>query len=102
MRNFIFAAMLAAASVHAEPVMVDGPRTFRLLDSECSAELAIEALKKRDAISPAKRADVTIYGTFVPACWALDPDGDVIVMDRDGESGVVIYRSSFEMDKPDI
>lgn len=92
----LLAALAAclAMSAHAEPTMTHGVVSVRLLDSECSSEVAIATLQSLDGKTKAKRADVMIAGEHVSACYAEDEDGDILLADREGGSDA-IYRRAF-------
>jgi hypothetical protein len=96
MRTLIAAiAATFTFSAHAQAVYTDGVNSIELRTSVCSSEYATAVLQFMDAKSEPKRADVMLAGVFVPACWAEDEDGDILLADTKGGADV-LYRSAFE------
>lgn len=91
----VAAAVLCAVAVAGEPLMADGPITIRLLESDCTSEVAAATLQEWHAKTPPRQADVSLFDEFVPACWAEDEEGDILLADRDG-SVLAVYRWAFE------
>jgi hypothetical protein len=90
MRKAIIALilLLVAAPVLAEDLVYrNGTLTIRISDSPCTSEVLGTAIKGMDAVGPVKAAQVMIRQQRLAACWALDADGDVLLVDQQGDGG---------------
>jgi hypothetical protein len=98
MRALVAAVLMTSLSAHATLVYERGPMSIRLLDSDCASEDTAKLIAEHKGVTKAKRADIMLAGNFVPACYAFDIDGDVVVMDRKGAGGI-LYRKAFKQSR---
>jgi hypothetical protein len=62
-------------------------------DQPCAVPAAEAAITAYGAKSELKAATVRINGRVSAGCWALDVDGDYIVMDERGSGGVIFAHA---------
>jgi hypothetical protein len=89
MRNLICAAALALAAGTAmagEAVYKSGGLTVRLTQAECAVPIAMLVLPQLSSEAP-KAASVSDGKVSLQACWVLDSDGDVALVDEAGNGG---------------
>jgi hypothetical protein len=87
MRALILAALVAAAPAMAVPVARNGSDVVRLLEAPCIESIA--RLIKPEVRERYRLARATVEGQEWSACWALRPDGLVVLIYEDGDGGLI-------------
>lgn len=94
--RYIIAALAVcfAASAQADMVFTDGPAAIVFHESlPCSVPAAEAAILAFGASSPTHAATLIIPGGRAAACWALDGDGDYIIVTEHGTGGIIYAKA---------
>lgn len=92
MRKPLFAAalMLAAQSSFASYVYSEGPLRIDFSGEACNLPVMVELLKPV-AKTPAKKARILFNGQLLKGCWAFAADGNLLVVDEQGDGGYIDF-----------
>jgi hypothetical protein len=77
----------------ADMVFADGPLVIVFHERPCTVPAAEAAIAAYGAHSVVQGATVTLRELKAAGCWALDVDGDYIIVDERGSGGVIFAKA---------
>jgi hypothetical protein len=93
MRRYLILALFPFAVHAADKVFSDGPIAVIFHSTPCTVPQTEAAIAQHKPTTEAQAATVVIQGRRTRGCWALDEDGDYIVMDERGSGGVIFAKA---------
>jgi hypothetical protein len=93
MRKFAIALLFPFAVHAADKVFSDGPIAVIFHTTPCTVPQTQASIAAHGPTTEAQAATVVIQGRRSAGCWALDEDGDYIVVDERGSGGVIFAKA---------
>jgi hypothetical protein len=89
-RLALIVALFAASTAHADDmVFTQGDMTVRLTQAAGQVPIAEAVLPQVAPGATPKAALVTVSGREILACWVLDADGDIGIVDQYNSGGFI-------------